>query len=170
MNVLARAVAGIACVAVSAALAQAPSLSPSSLTDAGRLHLHSVDVARAALPPRAGVVPWKTFAQVEVQRADGRFVPQFSAAVAALDQKTITVEGFMFPLSDDDAHSVFILSAVAPECDVHMPGGPEAVIEVHAERPLAYRDEPITLVGKLSVLKAEPSGIFYRLTAAVPAK
>lgn len=76
----------------------------------------------------------------------------------------------MFPLGDDDLHRVFILSAVAPECDIHMPGGPEAVIEVHAERPLAYSDDPITLVGKLSVLKAEPSGIFYRLTAAVPIK
>jgi hypothetical protein len=107
---------------------------------------------------------------VDVSRDNGRVVPQFSEQVAALDHKTITVEGFMFPLQDDEAHSVFILSAVAPECDVHMPGGPEAVIEVHAERPLAYSDNPITLTGKLSVLKSEPSGIFYRLTAAVPAK
>ena len=49
-----------------------------------------------------------------------------------------------------------------------MPGGPQAVIEVHAERALRYSDEPIIWVGKLSVLKAEPSGIFYRLTAALP--
>jgi len=136
---------------------------------AGSTFLHSVEV-KPPLPERAGVVPWKTFAQVQVRRADGRFVPEFPQAVAALDQKTITVEGFMFPLDDNDEHAVFILSAVAPECDIHMPGGPEAVIEVHAERPLAYSDDPITLVGKLSVLKAEASGIFYRLTAAVPAK
>ena len=133
------------------------------------MHAHGVS-AGPSLPERAGVVPWRTFAQVKVQRVDGRSVPEFSPALAALDQKTVTVEGFMFPLDDHDTHALFILSAVAPECDIHMPGGPEAVIEVHAARPLAYSDEPITVVGKLSVLKREPSGIFYRLTAAVPAK
>jgi uncharacterized protein len=41
---------------------------------------------------------------------------------------------------------------------------------VRAKRPVAYTEAAVTVSGKLSVLKAEPSGIFYRLTEAVPAK
>jgi hypothetical protein len=43
-------------------------------------------------------------------------------------------------------------------------------VEVRAKRPLAYTDDAVTVTGKLSVLKDDPTGIFYRLTDAVPAK
>jgi hypothetical protein len=51
-----------------------------------------------------------------------------------------------------------------------MPGGPEAVVEVRASRPLAYTDQPVTVSGKLSVLPSDPTGIFYRLTDAAASK
>src|SRR5688572_20349328 len=50
------------------------------------------------LPERKDVVSWSTFAQVQLSRAGDRFEPQFSAAVAALDQKSVKVQGFMLPL------------------------------------------------------------------------
>jgi len=59
---------------------------------------------------------------------------------------------------------------VPPTCSFCMPGGPEAVVEVRAKRPLAYTDDAVTVTGRLSVLKDDPTGIFYRLTEAVPAK
>jgi uncharacterized protein len=115
-------------------------------------------------------VSWKTFAQVEVTRTAGGIAPRFSGAVAALDQKEITVQGFMLPLDMGEKHALFILSAVPPTCAFCIPGGPEAVVEVRAKRPLAYSDNPVTVTGRLSVLKDDPTGIFYRLTDAVPAK
>src|SRR5687768_384193 len=115
-------------------------------------------------------VPWKTFAQVELERSSTRIAPRFSATVAALDQKDITVQGFMLPLDMGEKHALFILSAVPPTCGFCMPGGPEAVVEVRAKSPLAYTDNAVTVSGKLSVLKDDPTGIFYRLTDAVPAK
>jgi len=51
-----------------------------------------------------------------------------------------------------------------------MPGGPESMVEVKAKKPLAYGMEAVVLSGKLSVLKDDPTGVFYRLTDAVPAK
>jgi hypothetical protein len=117
-----------------------------------------------------GVVPWKTFAQVELERSSNQIVPRFSATVAALDQKEITLQGFMLPLDMGEKHALFILSAVPPTCGFCMPGGPEAVVEVRAKRPLAYTDNAVTVSGKLSVLKDDPTGIFYRLTEAVGAK
>jgi len=116
------------------------------------------------------VVLWKTFAQVEMTRSANRIVPRFSPAVAALDQKEVKVQGFMLPLDVGEKHALFVLSAVPPTCSFCMPGGPEAVVEVRAKRPLAYTDDAVTVVGKLSVLKDDPTGIFYRLTDAIPAK
>ncbi|HWM44329.1 MAG TPA: DUF3299 domain-containing protein [Burkholderiales bacterium] len=116
------------------------------------------------------VVPWKTFAQVEMTRSSDRIVPRFSEMLAALDQREVKVQGFMLPLDMGEKHAFFILSAVPPTCSFCMPGGPEAVVEVRAKRPLAYTDNAVTVTGKLSVLKDDPTGVFYRLTEAVPAK
>ena len=116
------------------------------------------------------LVSWKTFAQVEVARSSTGIVPRFSDSVAVLDQKQVKVRGFMLPLDTGEKHALFVLSAVPPTCAFCMPGGPEAVVEVRAKRPLAYTDDAVTVSGKLSVLKSDPTGIFYRLTDAVPAK
>lgn len=115
-------------------------------------------------------VSWKTFAQVELERSTTRIAPRFSATVTALDQKEITVQGFMLPLDMGEKHALFILSAVPPTCAFCIPGGPEAVVEVRAKRGVAYTDNPVMVTGRLSVLKDDPTGIFYRLTDAVPAK
>ena len=116
------------------------------------------------------LVTWKSFAQVEMTRSSGRIVPRFAETLAALDQKDVKVQGFMLPLDVGEKHALFILSAVPPTCAFCMPGGPEAVVEVRAKRPLAYTDDAVTVTGRLSVLKDDPTGIFYRLTDAVPAK
>ena len=116
------------------------------------------------------VVSWKIFAQVELARSANRIAPRFSDAVAALDQKEVKVQGFMLPLDVGEKHALFVLSAVPPTCAFCMPAGPEAVVEVRAKRPLAYTDNAVTVSGKLSVLKDDPTGIFYRLTDAVPAR
>jgi hypothetical protein len=136
------------------------------------MRLHALLIASAfALPAAAqDVVPWKTFAQVQISKTKDGFVPQFSDSVAALDQKEVMIRGFMLPLESGEKHVFFILSAVAPTCSFCMPGGPEAVVEVRAKRALAYTDSAVEVRGKLSVLKNDPTGIFYRLTDAVATK
>jgi len=41
---------------------------------------------------------------------------------------------------------------------------------VKSKTPVKYTFEPVVLTGKLSILKDDPTGVFYRLTDAVPAK
>ena len=53
---------------------------------------------------------------------------------------------------------------------VHLPGGPESMVEVKTKAPVKYTFEPMVLSGKLAILKDDPTGVFYRLTDAVPAK
>lgn len=122
------------------------------------------------LPERKDVVSWRLLAQVELVRMKDRFVPQFSAGVAALNGKEVKLQGFMLPLSMGERQSHFVLAAMPPTCAFCMPGGPESLVEVRAKRPVPYGFEPVVLSGRLEVLKDDPSGVFYRLVDAVLAR
>jgi uncharacterized protein len=122
------------------------------------------------LVERKDVVSWKTFAQVEIVKMKDRYVPQFAQTVASLDQKEVKVQGFMMPLQVGDKQSHFVLSALPVTCSFCMPGGPEALVEVKTKQPVKYSFDAIVVSGKLSVLKDDPTGVFYRITDAVQAK
>ena len=122
------------------------------------------------LPERKDVVSWKTLSQVELVKQKDRYVPQFAKDVSALDQKEVKVQGFMMPLQVGDKQSHFVLTAMPQSCAFCLPGGPESMVEVKSKAPVKYTFEAVVLTGKLTVLKDDPTGIFYRLTDAVPTK
>jgi hypothetical protein len=122
------------------------------------------------LPERKDVVSWKTLSQVELVKQKDRYVPQFAKDVAALDQKEVKVQGFMMPLGVGDKQSHFVLTAMPQSCAFCLPGGPESMVEVKSKTPVKYTFDAVVLTGKLTVLKDDPTGIFYRLTDAVPSK
>jgi hypothetical protein len=126
--------------------------------------------APAPLPERKDVVSWRLLAQVELVKVKDRFQPQFSAGVTALDAKEVKLQGFMMPLEMGDKQSHFVLAAMPVDCAFCMPGGPESLVEVKAKQPIAYGMAPVVLSGRLAVLKDDPTGVFYRLTDAVPVK
>lgn len=121
------------------------------------------------LVERKDVVSWKTFAQVEIVKMNDRYVPQFAQSVASLDQKEVKVQGFMMPLQMGDKQTHFVLSAMPQSCAFCLPGGPESMVEVKSKTAVKYTFEPVVLTGKLTVLKDDPTGVFYRLTEALPA-
>jgi len=122
------------------------------------------------LPDRKDVVSWKLLSQVELVKQKDRYVPQFAKDVSALDQKEVKVQGFMMPLQVGDKQSHFVLTAMPQSCSFCLPGGPESMVEVKSKTPVKYTFEPVVLTGKLAILKDDPTGVFYRLTDAVPAK
>jgi hypothetical protein len=122
------------------------------------------------LPERKDIVSWKTLAQVELVKQKDRYVPQFSSSVTALDKKEVKVQGFMMPLEMGDKQTHFVLAAMPVTCAFCMPGGPESMVEVKMKTPVKYTFDALVLTGKLTVLKDEPSGVFYRLTDAVAAQ
>jgi len=119
-------------------------------------------------PPREreDVVSWRTFAQVDLVKMKNRYVPQFSSNVTALDNQQVKVQGFMLPLEATDKQTHFLLSAMPPSCPFCMPGGPESMVEVRTKTPVKYGFEPFVVSGKLSVLRNDPTGIFYRIVDA----
>ncbi len=122
------------------------------------------------LPERTDVVSWRTLAQVELVKQKDRYVPQFSKNVAALDKKDVKVQGFMMPLEMGEKQSHFVLAAMPTTCAFCMPGGPESMVEVKMKTPVKYTFDALVVGGKLTVLKDDPSGVFYRITDAEPIK
>jgi len=122
------------------------------------------------LAERKDVVSWKTLAQVELVKTKDRYVPQFASNVTSLDQKQVKVQGFMLPLQMGDKQSHFVLAAMPQTCSFCMPGGPESMVEVKTKAPVKYTFDAVVLSGKLTVLKDDPTGIFYRLTEAESTK
>src|SRR5688572_20363968 len=122
------------------------------------------------LPERKDVVSWKTLSQVELVKQKDRYVPQFAKDVSALDQKEVKVQGFMMPLQVGDKQSHFVLTAMPQSCAFCLPGGPESMVEVKTKMPVKYTFEPVVVTGKMAILKDDPTGVFYRLTDAIPSK
>jgi hypothetical protein len=122
-------------------------------------------MTQGAVRPK-GIVSWKTLAQVEEVNVNNRVVLKFSAQIAALDSKEVRLQGFMMPLDSGAKQKRFLLSANVPSCPFCMPGGPESLIEVLCKTPIAFNMEPIVISGKLSVLKDDPTGLWYRVTDA----
>jgi len=122
------------------------------------------------LPERKDVLSWKTLAQVELIKQKDRYVPQFSKNVAALDKKDVKVQGFMMPLEMGEKQSHFVLAAMPTTCAFCLPGGPESMVEVKMKTPVKYTFDALVVSGKLTILKDDPSGIFYRITDAEPSK
>ncbi|MGH8809248.1 MAG: DUF3299 domain-containing protein, partial [Noviherbaspirillum sp.] len=56
-----------------------------------------------------------------------------------------------------------------PSCSFCLPAGPEGVVEVKSKTPIKYTFEPVIVSGKMSVLKDDPMGLYYRITDATPA-
>jgi hypothetical protein len=128
----------------------------------------AADFSSQLLPDMQGVVSWKTLAQVEPVKQGGKMVPQFSRDIMGLDNKDVRVQGFIIPLDMGDKQKHFLLSAVPPHCPFCMPAGPDAIVEVHAKKALAYGFEPIVVAGRFAVLKDDPAGVLYRMTDAEP--
>jgi hypothetical protein len=122
------------------------------------------------LPERKDVVSWRLLGQVELVKAKDRFMPQFAKGVTDLNNKEVLLQGFMMPLQPGDKQTHFVLSAMPQSCMFCVPGGPEQLVEVRTKSAVKYTFEAVVLKGRLAVLKDDPTGVFYRLSDAVPAK
>lgn len=118
------------------------------------------------LPERAGVVSWRTLAQVQPVKQGKRMVPEFSKEILALDSRPTRVQGFMIPLDVGDKQKRFLLTAVPPHCSFCLPAGPDAVVEIVAKTPVRFTFDPIVLSGTFSVLRDDSAGLLYRLSDA----
>jgi uncharacterized protein len=126
----------------------------------------ATDYSARILPERAGIVSWRTLAQVTPVKQGNKLIPEFGKDVLALDKQDTRVQGFMIPLDVGDRQKRFLLTAVPTHCSFCLPAGPDALVEVVARTPVKYTFEPIVVAGRFSVLKDDSTGLLYRLSDA----
>jgi uncharacterized protein len=158
---LARLAATLACAALLALAVPAGAAPPPALTlEQG---MQAIDAAPA------GSIPWQLLMQAKtVQKANKKFGPEFNAEIKELNNRQVKLYGFMLPLDQSRLQKRFLLTAFSPHCAFCMPGGPESIVEVIADKPVEFSYEPVLIAGKMEVL--ENDVVYYRLTGATAAK
>jgi hypothetical protein len=113
----------------------------------------------------AGTIAWEILQQARtVQKPDKKFVPEFTREIRALDRKDVKLYGFMMPLDQAARQKRFLLASFPPHCAFCLPGGPESMVEVIADKAIEFTFEPIVVSGRLAVLDNDV--VYYRLTNA----
>lgn len=125
--------------------------------------------AGSAFPPlveRADVVPWSVLTDVSVVFQKPRITTTFTDKVRQLHGTTVKVQGYMAPLEAGTTHRHFLLVSVPPTCPFCVPGGAESMVEVRTLKPLTYSQNALVVEGRFQLLKDDPQGLYYRMTAA----
>lgn len=113
----------------------------------------------------AGTIPWELLQQAKtVQKGERKFGPEFTREIRQLDRQQVKLYGFMLPLDQSAKQKRFLLASFPPHCAFCIPGGPESMVEVIADKPVEFTYEPIVVSGRLAVL--DDDVVYYRLTAA----
>jgi uncharacterized protein len=113
----------------------------------------------------AGTVPWQVLQQAKtVQKADKKFGPVFTTEIRQLDKQQVKLYGFMMPLEQSAKQKRFLLASFPPHCPFCLPGGPESMVEIVADKAIDFTYEPIVVAGRMAVL--DDDVVYYRLTNA----
>ncbi len=113
----------------------------------------------------AGTIPWELLQQAKtVQKPNRKFGPEFTREIRQLDKQNVKLYGFMMPLDQSAKQKRFLLASFPPHCSFCLPGGPESMVEVIADKPIDFTYEPIVVAGRMAVL--ENDVVYYRLTQA----
>lgn len=123
-----------------------------------------------------GGIDWKVFGETKMHefeyKEDDDYVymgirPEFSESLKKLDRSEILVQGYMFPLGQEEKQKMFLLGPFPASCPFHYHVTANLIIEVHAKSPLAFAYDPVNIKGKLELVpKDDEYNVFYRLKDA----
>ena len=121
----------------------------------------------APLEDIPGVLPWSLLSKATTVKAKGgRMVPKYTEEITALDQTEVKVQGFMMPLQPGQKQKHFLLTVTSASCPFCLPAGPEGVVEINSRTPVKFTYAPMVMSGKMTVLKSDSMGLYYRINDA----
>jgi hypothetical protein len=115
--------------------------------------------------PRDAVL-WGTLAKVGVRRENGDLIPTFLAPLPAMEGQRVVLYGYMTARPETRMQKRFLLSPRPIFCGECAPVGPDEIVEVVVDRPVAAADQPVAFRGTLALLRNAPEGLLYRLVNA----
>ena len=93
--------------------------------------------------------------------------PEFTEKIKKLDEKEILVQGYMFPLDQDEKQSLFLLGPFPLSCPYHPHTSSNLLIEVHSKTPILFSYDAVNIKGKLELVpKDDDYNMFFRLKNA----
>lgn len=93
--------------------------------------------------------------------------PEFSEDLKKLDGQEILIQGYMFPLGQEEKQAMFLLGPFPVSCPYHYHVTPNLIIEVHAKTPIAFSYDAVNIKGKLELVpKDDEYNVFFRLKDA----
>ena len=93
--------------------------------------------------------------------------PEFKDQIKKLDKKKILIQGYMFPLEQDEKQRLFLLGPFPISCPYHPHISANLIIEVHAKNPIVFSYDAINIRGKLELVpKDDDYNVFFRLRDA----
>jgi hypothetical protein len=117
---------------------------------------------------------WKTLAKISYKKVYDELMgfkvdkPVFSDEVKALENKEITLKGYIIPVDGYKSHKEFIFSAFPYNMCFFCGGaGPETVIEITAKEGIKYSTESMTIKGKLKLNDQDINRLMYKLVDVV---
>ena len=123
-----------------------------------------------------GGVSWDVFGQTEEHEYNYKdeedfewtgVRPEFSEDLKNLAGTDILIQGYMFPLSQDEKQALFLLGPFPMSCPYHYHVPPRLIIEIHSKEPVAFSYDAVNIKGTLELVpKDDEYNVFYRLKDA----
>ena len=93
--------------------------------------------------------------------------PEFKDQIKKLDKQNILIQGYMFPLEQDEKQKLFLLGPFPISCPYHPHISANLIIEVHAVSPIIFSYDAVNIKGKLELVpKDDDYNVFFRLRDA----
>ena len=89
--------------------------------------------------------------------------PVYSPQIKSLNNKQVTLTGFMFPLDPSDKQKNFLIGPYPTSCPFNYHVRPSQIVEVKLKKPIAFSYDPVTVKGTLFLKYNGETGIFYYL-------
>lgn len=129
-------------------------------------------IQRFVATPEGGV-QWRAFGETgqtpysytdEDGEEWGGVRPEFTQDLKNLDGTEIIIQGYMFPLDQQEKQSIFLIGPFPISCPYHYHVTPNLIIEAHTKTPLAFSYDAINIKGKLELVPEDDEyNVFYRL-------
>ena len=123
-----------------------------------------------------GGTPWKVFGETGMSeykfndKEGNEWIgvrPEFTEKLKKLNSKNILIQGYMFPLEQDEKQSLFLLGPFPLSCPYHPHVSSNLLIEVHAKKPILFSYDAVNIEGKLELVpKDDDYNVFFRLKEA----
>ncbi len=126
--------------------------------------LFTTEPRAAPDPASKSPVAWATLASSKESASQSGKTIAFGPAVAALDGRVVAIKGYRVPL---EVKTHFLIASKPSDCPDHIEDGPMSFVEVLSKEPMKPTfGRPLTVTGKLELLKNDSAGTYYRLVDA----